>query len=45
MNYIVWNGQDSRDLSGLLICELPPITKPNMRVKETAIDGVDGSFI
>ena len=45
MNYIVWNGQDSRDLSGLLICELPPITKPNMRVKETAIDGVDGSLI
>ena len=45
MNYIIWNEKDSRDIKGLLICELPPITKPNMRVKETAIDGVDGSFI
>ena len=44
-NYIVWNNIDSRDINGLLICELPPITKPQMRVKETAIDGVDGSII
>ena len=45
MNYIIWNNKDSRDINGLLICELPPIRKPNMRVKETVIDGVDGSFI
>lgn len=45
MNYIIWNNKDSRDIKGLLICELPPITKPQMRVKETAIDGVDGSII
>ena len=45
MNYIVWNNKDSRDIENLLICELPPITKPNMRVKETVIDGVDGSII
>lgn len=45
MNYIIWNNQDSRDIKGLLISELPPITKPNMRVKETVIDGVDGSII
>lgn len=45
MNYIVWNDIDSRDIDGLLICELPPITKPQMRVKETAVDGVDGSII
>lgn len=45
MNYIIWNGKDSRDLKELLISELPPITKPNMRVKETIIDGVDGSII
>lgn len=44
-NYIVWKDKDSREINGLLICELPPITKPNMRVKETAIDGVDGSII
>lgn len=45
MNYIIWNGKDSRDVNGLIISELPPITKPNMRVKETIIDGVDGSII
>ena len=45
MNYIIWNNKDSRDIKGLLISELPPITKPNLRVKETAIDGVDGSII
>ena len=45
MNYIIWNNKDSRDIKGLLISELPPITKPSIRVKETVIDGVDGSFI
>lgn len=45
MNYIVWNNKDSRDIKGLLISELPPITKPQMRAKETVIDGVDGSII
>lgn len=45
MNYIIWNKKDSRDIKGLLISELPPITKPNLRVKETVIDGVDGSII
>ena len=45
MNYIIWKEQDSREIEGLIICELPPITKPNMRVKETVIDGVDGSII
>lgn len=45
MNYILWNGKDSRDIKGLIISELPPITKPNMRVRETIIDGVDGSVV
>ena len=45
MNYILWNDKDSRDIKGLLISELPPVTKPNIRVKETVIDGVDGSLI
>lgn len=44
MNYIVWNNTDSRDINGLLICELPPISKPQLRVRETAIEGVDGSI-
>ena len=45
MNYILWNNKDSRDVKGLLISELPAISKPNMRAKETVIDGVDGSII
>ena len=45
MNYIIWNNKESKDIKGLIICELPPITKPKMRVKETVIDGVDGSII
>lgn len=45
MNYIIWNNKDSREIDGLLICELPPITKPQMRAKETVVDGVDGSII
>ena len=45
MNYVIFDGKDSRDIKGLLISELPPIVRPKMRVKETAIDGVDGSII
>lgn len=45
MNYVIFKGQDSRDIKGLVICELPPISKPQMRVAETVIDGVDGSRI
>ena len=45
MNYIIWNNKDSRDINGLLVCELPPITKPQMRATETVVDGVDGSII
>lgn len=45
MNYVIWKNKDSRTIKGLLISELPPISKPKMRVQETAIDGVDGSII
>lgn len=45
MNYLIWNGRDSRDIKGLVICELPPISKPQMRISETVVDGVDGSVI
>ena len=45
MNYIIWNNKNSQSINGLLISELPPISKPRMRVKETVIDGVDGSVI
>lgn len=45
MNSIIWKGVDSSTIGGLLISELPPITKPQMRIRETLIDGRDGSFI
>lgn len=45
MDYIIFKDIDSRTIKGLLISELPPITKPKMRVQETQIDGVDGSII
>ena len=45
MNKVIFNGQDSSLIKGLIICELPPITKPRMRVLETEIDGVDGTII
>jgi predicted phage tail component-like protein len=45
MNEIIWKGVSSTKIEGLLICELPPITKPQMRTKTTTIDGMDGSII
>ena len=44
MNYINFKGIDSRSLQGLIIQELPPITKPEMRVQSTVIDGKDGDI-
>jgi phage-related protein len=44
MNYIVWNGENSRSLTGLIIQELPPISKPAMRTEITQIDGKDGDI-
>ena len=44
-NYVVQNGKDSRYIKGLLIQELPPITKPLMRTSIEQIDGRDGDVI
>lgn len=43
--YIIINGQSSMEVSGLLISELPPITKPMMRVTAEEIDGRDGDIV
>lgn len=43
--YIIINGKSSRDVSGLLIVSLPPITKPQMRVSAEEIDGRDGDIV
>jgi len=45
MSNIIWKGINSETIKGLIISELPPITKPKMRVQETVVDGVDGSII
>lgn len=44
-NYIILNGQDSRTINGLLIQELPPISKPTLRTEIEEIDGRDGDII
>lgn len=45
MNYIIFKGICSKDIEGLLISELPTITKPKMRTLITKIDGRDGDII
>ena len=45
MNSIIWKGVSSTTIKGLIISELPPISKPKMRIKETEIDGRDGSIV
>lgn len=43
-NYIILNGQNSNDISGLLIQSLAPISKPLMRTEIEEIDGRDGDI-
>lgn len=45
MEKIIWNGIDSNTIPGLIICELPPITKPKMKTSIIKIDGRDGDII
>ncbi|MDR0405013.1 MAG: phage tail family protein [Oscillospiraceae bacterium] len=44
MNCIVWNNIDSRSIPGLLICELPSISRPKIRTQITEIEGKDGDI-
>ena len=44
-NYIELNGISSKDITGLLIQELPPISKPLIRTQIDEIDGRDGDVI
>ena len=45
MNYITLNGKRSLLIKGLLISELPPITKPLVRTKIEEVDGRDGDIV
>ena len=42
---INWRGIDSDTITGLIISELPPISKPKMKTTITKIDGRDGDII
>lgn len=44
MNWINFKGINSGIFNGLMICELPPITKPQMRIETTVIEGKDGDI-
>lgn len=44
-DYIIFKNIKSSSLEGLMICELPPITKPEMRTSIIEIDGKDGDII
>ncbi len=43
MGYFIFKNIDSREVKGFIVCELPPITKPKMRVRIDTIDGKDGA--
>lgn len=43
-NYVIINGVNSNTITGLMINELPPITKPQMRAIQEEIDGRDGDI-
>ena len=45
MNWISLNGIKSNTINGLLIQELPPISKPLMRTEIEQIDGRDGDIV
>jgi len=44
-NYIILNGEISTNIQGLLIQELPPISKPKIRTQVEEIDGRDGDIV
>ena len=44
-NYIILNGNISTNITGLLIQELPPISKPEIRTQVEEIDGRDGDIV
>lgn len=45
MAYIMINGVSSKNINGLLIQNLPPISKPKIRTSAEEIDGRDGDIV
>ena len=44
-NYVIINGKSTKELRGIMVNELPPITKPSIRTQVEEIDGRDGDII
>ena len=44
-NYIIFNGKSSEDIKGLIIQELPSISRPKVRTENVVIDGRDGDIV
>ena len=44
-DYIILNDISSKSINGLLIQQLPPISKPAIRIKTEEIDGRDGDIV
>lgn len=45
MAKIIWKNIDSETITGLIITDIPPISKPKMKTTITKIDGRDGDII
>lgn len=45
MAYVIINGVSSKNINGLLIQNLPPISKPKIRTSDEEIDGRDGDVV
>ena len=45
MAEIIWKDKSSKEIEGLVITDLPPITKPKMKVNSIDIDGRDGDIL
>ncbi len=44
-NYVIFKGVSSKEIPGLIIQELPAISRPKMRTEKVVIDGRDGDII
>lgn len=45
MAEIIWKNKSNKEFEGLIITNLPPITKPKMKVNKVEIEGRDGDII
>lgn len=45
MAEIIWKNKSNKEITGLIITDMPPITKPKMKVNKVEIDGRDGDVI